>query len=93
MPLFDDCPKAYPRAIASMRSMDENHTGNWRTMRPVINSENCTGCRICWKFCPEACVLLTEKVPTINMDYCKGCGICVSECPARCVHFIAESVS
>ena len=93
MPLLDDDPKAYPRVIVSPRSMDENLTGNWRTLRPVIHSEKCTGCLICWKFCPEACVGLTEKVPDIDMDYCKGCGICVAECPAHCMSFVPESAS
>ncbi|MFI5362759.1 MAG: 4Fe-4S binding protein [Elusimicrobiota bacterium] len=93
MLLLDDDPKAYPQVILSPRSMDENLTANWRTLRPVIHSADCTGCQICWKFCPEACVDLTQKVPNIDMDYCKGCGICVSECPAHCVEFVPEGVS
>ncbi len=93
MPLLDEEPRAYPRVLIATRSMDENHTGNWRTMRPVIDAKACTGCNICWKLCPEACVDLTDKVPEIDMDYCKGCGICVAECPAKCVDFIAESAS
>ena len=93
MPLLDEDPGAYPRVMIATRSMDENHTGNWRTMRPVIDAKACTGCNICWKQCPEACVDLTDKVPEIDMDYCKGCGICVAECPAKCVHFVAEAAS
>jgi 2-oxoacid:acceptor oxidoreductase delta subunit (pyruvate/2-ketoisovalerate family) len=93
LPLLDEDPKAYPRVIVSTRSMDENRTGNWRTLRPVIDAKACTGCLICWKLCPEACVDLTEKVPSIDMDYCKGCLICVTECPAHCVHSVAEGVS
>ncbi len=93
MPLLDDDPKAFPRVIVSMRSMEENHTGIWRTLRPIIDPKACTGCQICWKFCPEACVRLSDKVPTIDMDYCKGCGICVAECPARCVTFVPEPAS
>ncbi len=93
MPVLDDDPRSFPRVIASTRSMDENMTGNWRTLRPVIDSEKCTGCLICWKFCPEACVEATEKVPIIDMNHCKGCGICVSECPAHCVRFVPEGVS
>jgi pyruvate ferredoxin oxidoreductase delta subunit len=93
MPRLDDDPKAYPQVIVSPRSMDENLTGNWRTLRPIIHAEQCTGCNICWKLCPEACVDLSEKVPVIDMDYCKGCGVCVAECPAKCVHFVPEAAS
>lgn len=93
MPLLDEDPRAYPRVMISTRSMDENLTGNWRTLRPVIDDKACTGCNICWKLCPEACVDLTEKVPSIDMNYCKGCGICVAECPAHCVKFVPETAS
>lgn len=93
MPLLTDDPKAFPRVIVSPRSMEENRTGNWRTLRPVIHDEKCTGCNICWKLCPEACVDLTDKVPSIDMDYCKGCGVCVAECPAKCVEFVPEAAS
>ncbi|MBI5630702.1 MAG: 4Fe-4S binding protein [Elusimicrobia bacterium] len=91
MPFLEGDPKSFPRVIISDGSMADNHTGNWRTMRPVIHAESCTGCQICWKYCPEACVRLTDKVPIIGMDYCKGCGICVEECPAGCVEFLAEA--
>lgn len=93
MPVLDDDSQSFPRVIASTRSMDENLTGHWRTLRPVIDSEDCTGCLICWKFCPEACVDPAGKVPTIDMNHCKGCGVCVSECPAHCVRFVPEGVS
>ena len=90
MPLLEGDPLSFPRVIVSTRSMSENRTGTWRTPRPVIDASKCTGCLICWKYCPEACVTLTQKVPVIDMNYCKGCGICVEECPAHCVDFPAE---
>lgn len=79
-----------PDVVVSDRSMAENHTGIWRSFRPIIDAKRCTGCLICWKFCPEACVGLTEKVPAIDMAYCKGCGICVKECPPKCISFDLE---
>jgi len=90
VPLLEGDPKSFPRVIVSTQSMAANHTGNWRTMRPTIHAHFCTGCQICWKFCPEACVRLSDKVPSIDMDYCKGCGICVEECPAHCIEFKPE---
>lgn len=74
-----------PVRIVSSRPMSENKTGDWRSQRPAIDATRCTGCLICWKFCPEACVTLTEKVPEISMDFCKGCAVCASECPQGCI--------
>lgn len=93
MPRLEGDPSLFPRILFSDRSMAENKTGNWRTLRPHIDHSRCTGCLICWKFCPEACVTLTEKVPAIDMSYCKGCGICVAECPPKCILFRPEKPS
>lgn len=85
MPELNEDPLAFPRTIVSGRSMSENLTGNWRSLRPLIDAARCTGCLICWKFCPEACVRPTGDVPAIDFAYCKGCGICVEECPRECM--------
>lgn len=90
MPRLEDGSLDYPQVIVSDRSMRENLTGNWRSLRPAIDAARCTGCLLCWKFCPEACIQLTDKVPRIDFSYCKGCGICVEECPPACIRFEAE---
>lgn len=87
--LRGDCG-SFPRTIVSDRSMAENLTGDWRSLRPVIDPALCTGCLICWKYCPEACLRLADKVPAIDLSYCKGCGICVEECPPRCMRMEPE---
>lgn len=43
----------------------------------------CNSCGICYLFCPDMAVDITDGRYELNMDYCKGCGICVQECPAR----------
>ncbi len=93
MPELEAPAPSDPRVIVSGRSTAENLTGNWRTLRPSIDAARCTGCLICWKYCPEACVALTEKVPVIDYSYCKGCGICVEECPTRCIGFAPEEAA
>jgi 2-oxoacid:acceptor oxidoreductase delta subunit (pyruvate/2-ketoisovalerate family) len=65
-------------------------TGEWRTYRPIIDVEKCINCLICWKFCPEPCVIMGEEAPTIDYDYCKGCGICANECPKDAIVLILE---
>lgn len=91
MPKLEEDARSAPQTIVSDRSMSENRTGNWRSMRPLIDSGRCTGCLLCWKFCPEVCVELTDKVPVIRLEYCKGCGVCVQECPADCISFEVEA--
>ena len=73
----------------STGSMLINKTGSWRSSRPVIDEGKCTGCLICWKFCPDACIEPGEK-PKINLDYCKGCGICAEECPFDAIEMVRE---
>lgn len=85
MPRVREASPDGPRVIVSDLRMSGNRTGNWRSLRPVIDAARCTGCLICWKYCPEACVSLTEKAPAIDLSYCKGCGICARECPPRCI--------
>ena len=64
-------------------------TGGWRSVRPVIDTEKCVSCMICWKFCPDFCISPEEK-PVINLDYCKGCGICAEECPTGAITLVEE---
>ena len=67
-----------------------HHTGKWRTARPVVDFEQCTLCRICWKFCPEACIHIVEDRIEIDLTFCKGCMICVEECPQNAISEVTE---
>ena len=92
MPRLKDEPLSTPVITPSSRPMSENQTGNWRSVAPHIDGEKCTGCLICWKFCPEACVDISGEVPKIDMHYCKGCGVCATECPSHCIHMSEDAV-
>ncbi|MFH1726609.1 MAG: 4Fe-4S binding protein [Elusimicrobiota bacterium] len=85
MPRLEGDPSKFPLTLDCDRSTRENKTGNWRSIRPVIDAEKCTGCLLCWKFCPDACVRIEGERPVIDLDYCKGCMICANECPAKCI--------
>ncbi|HKZ93292.1 MAG TPA: 4Fe-4S binding protein [Candidatus Bathyarchaeia archaeon] len=72
--------------LSRPRAGSTSNTGSWRTFRPAINLEKCTKCRICWIYCPDACIELNpDNVPKINYEYCKGCGICAHECPMKII--------
>ena len=59
-----------------------NETGGWRSMVPVIDSEKCTGCMLCYFYCPDASIIVEDgKATGVDLAHCKGCGICAKECP------------
>ncbi|HHW60741.1 MAG TPA: 4Fe-4S binding protein [Syntrophomonadaceae bacterium] len=63
-------------------------TGSWRVRRPVVNTQICNKCQICWVFCPEAVIDRNEI--TIDYRYCKGCGVCATECPTGAISMEKE---
>lgn len=91
MPRLEGDPCAFPAVLAAGRPMSLNKTAAWRSLRPVIDAARCTKCLLCWKFCPEACVILGAGVPLIALDHCKGCGVCAAECPPKCIALEAEA--
>ena len=66
-------------------------TGDWRSLRPVVDKEKCTRCGFCYLYCPDMAVEKTEDdYFEANLYYCKGCGICVAECPVKCITLVEE---
>jgi len=66
-------------------------TGNWRAFKPVIDHGKCTGCLLCWIYCPDSAIMRAgEKLVDVNYDFCKGCGICASECPVKAIAMVEE---
>ncbi len=50
--------------------------------RPIIDTEECSGCGICVDTCPSGVLDLADDVATVaNEDECTGCGACAEECP------------
>jgi len=72
-------------------STEKNKTGAWRTFKPKVDFNKCTGCGICARFCPEGIIAIdpvnghAKPKAVINSDYCKGCGICAAECPFKAI--------
>ncbi len=70
-------------------------TGLWRTMRPVIDYDRCSGCNwICSTYCPDGCIdVRDDGYPEIDYDHCKGCLICVAQCPPHAIESIPEQTA
>ena len=63
-----------------------------RTMRPVVNFDTCTQCKICWLQCPDTCFDITpDSYYDANMEACCGCGVCEAVCPVdNCITMVNE---
>ena len=72
------------------RPREAQKTGTWRTLKPVVNREECIGCGICESFCPEVSIKLVDRIAEVNYDYCKGCGVCANECPKDAIDMMPE---
>lgn len=77
--------------LESQGSTSQTKTGSWRALKPIIDFKRCTGCGLCWVFCPEGCIFKKKDGKfKVNYDYCKGCGICSNECPVKAIKMIKE---
>jgi len=77
--------------ILNAGSTVKTETGSWRSLKPVIDEKKCTGCELCWLYCPDAAISNSKsKPPKIDYKYCKGCGICANECPVKAIIMVAE---
>ena len=48
---------------------------------PKIHEENCTGCKICEKYCNyDAIKVGKDKIAHIDYEKCTGCGQCIAVC-------------
>jgi uncharacterized Fe-S center protein len=48
---------------------------------PKIFEENCSGCRICERFCSQGAVAVgADKKAHIHFEKCTGCGQCIAVC-------------
>jgi len=88
---FEDARISAPSIHAAANSVQVK-TGLWRTQRPVIDYEHCSGCWwVCSTFCPDAAINVDASGhPQIDYDHCKGCMVCVAQCPPHAIHAIAE---
>ncbi|UCD98078.1 MAG: CoB--CoM heterodisulfide reductase iron-sulfur subunit A family protein [Chloroflexota bacterium] len=97
-------PKDIPDSVAQGAAAAARVAGliNQRTvlMEPVrasINSETCSGCRICNDLCPYNAIVFHEdqNVSEVITALCQGCGTCVAACPSSAIngaHFTNDQV-
>jgi len=66
-------------------------TGDWRSLRPIVNTDHCIRCGVCYIFCPDMAIQKTaDGFFEADLFYCKGCGICAQECITGCITMVQE---
>jgi anaerobic sulfite reductase subunit C len=50
-------------------------------VRPLVDSSQCTGCRVCADVCREEAINITDDKAVISPDKCLLCGECIPACP------------
>lgn len=61
---------------------------------PEIYEENCTGCRVCEKYCSHDAIMVgKDKIAHIDYEKCVGCGQCVAVCQYDASRVVWKSTS
>lgn len=77
--------------ITESGNASDFRTGDWRSMKPVWNSEKCKQCLMCFPVCPDSSIKVCNgRMEGIDYDHCKGCGICAKVCPFDAIDFVEE---
>jgi len=84
------CLDEMPLTAISFMTTEGNETGEWRSQRPVLDSETCNRCGLCWMYCPDHAIRPEGDSYRISYTYCKGCGICAVECPKGAISLVVE---
>ena len=49
--------------------------------------ENCIGCGMCAKNCPDSAIVMKDKKPIWLKKQCTKCSACINRCPVRAIEF------
>ena len=50
----------------------------------VLDQEQCIGCRMCTRVCPQSVFAMhSSKVSIVDQDACMECGACSINCPTQ----------
>lgn len=78
-------------AVSEPGNASQYKTGDWRSLRPIVDKNRCIRCGVCYIFCPDMAIIKDEEgYFEADLYYCKGCGICMQECITGCISMVEE---
>ena len=75
----------YPESTAFDAGYLTVDNSGWRECNIIVDDSVCTGCSLCYKYCPDGAISMSSKKAVIDGRFCKGCGICIRICPADAI--------
>jgi uncharacterized protein len=73
---FGGSIKNLSMGCASIAGKMEQHAA----AKPEVKTDNCVGCRQCYRVCPVGAISMVNHKAVIDYDICIGCGQCVAAC-------------
>lgn len=82
-------PEVYAQDTCFEGGFLTQKNAGWRNVRPVVDTDKCTGCLQCYLYCPDGTIFKREleaaggkpkHTIAFDYDFCKGCGVCASVC-------------
>jgi len=63
------------------------NVGSYTRIKPRIDLSQCSGCLLCFVYCPDGAISVTDDGKGVRVDFnlCKACGICAYECPKKAI--------
>ncbi len=88
-------PERFARSTCFQGGHLVSKNAGWRSLRPLVDQQACTGCFNCYLLCPDGTIYKqpgagSSSTVAIDYDFCKGCGICAKACPAHCIAMVEE---
>ncbi|MCL2879612.1 MAG: DUF362 domain-containing protein [Treponema sp.] len=53
--------------------------------QPIVKKDECTGCKICARFCAQDAITFSGGKASINEKKCTGCGRCIGACSSDAI--------